>query len=73
MVDMWMVATLWHIAVTIVFGAGQFSVERPYARGSARALPSTPPRRLGLRLAALRARSARATAPEARPAVDGGR
>jgi polar amino acid transport system permease protein len=62
-----MVATLWYIAVTTVLSAGQFYVERYYARGSDRAL------RLRVRLAALRARLERATAPEARPAVRGDR
>ncbi|WP_033226193.1 MULTISPECIES: amino acid ABC transporter permease [unclassified Streptomyces] len=44
-----MVATLWYIAVTTVLGAGQFYVERYYARGNARALPPTPLRRLRAR------------------------
>ncbi|MFF5504692.1 amino acid ABC transporter permease [Streptomyces roseolus] len=56
-----MVATLWYIAVTTVLSAGQFYVERHYARGSARALPPTPVQRLRSRLAALRARSATVT------------
>jgi polar amino acid transport system permease protein len=68
-----MVATLWYIAVTTVLSAGQFYVERYYARGAARALPATPLQRLRVRLAALRARLERATAPEARPAVGGDR
>ncbi|MFE9680919.1 amino acid ABC transporter permease [Streptomyces sp. NPDC006285] len=68
-----MVATLWYIAVTTVLGAGQFYVERHYARGSARALPPTPLGRLRVHLIALRARLYRATAPDARPAVDGDR
>lgn len=68
-----MVATLWYIAVTTVLSAGQFYVERHYARGSARALPPTPLERLRAHLAALRARLERATAPEARPTADGDR
>ncbi|MFJ3612156.1 MULTISPECIES: amino acid ABC transporter permease [Streptomyces] len=56
-----MVATLWYVAVTTVLSAGQFYVERHYARGSARALPPTPLQRLGKQLAGLRARSDRAT------------
>lgn len=68
-----MVATLRYVAVTTVLSAGRFYVERHYARGSARTLPPTPVQRLGLRLAALRARSARATAPGAGPVVDGDR
>ncbi|GGK60553.1 putative amino acid ABC transporter, permease protein [Streptomyces flaveus] len=68
-----MVATLWYIAVTTVLSAGQFYVERHYARGSARALPPTPPQRLRIRLAALRALLNRATAPDARPTVGGDR
>ncbi|MET9364544.1 amino acid ABC transporter permease [Streptomyces sp. NPDC006632] len=63
-----MVATLWYIAVTTVLSAGQVYVERHYARGSARALPPTPLRRFRVRAAALRARLARATAPDAAPA-----
>ncbi|MFF8035201.1 amino acid ABC transporter permease [Streptomyces sp. NPDC016626] len=68
-----MVATLWYIAVTTVLSAGQFYVERHYARGSARALPPTPPEKLRVHLAAVRARLYRATEPDARPAVDRGR
>ncbi|MEU9856284.1 amino acid ABC transporter permease [Streptomyces sp. NPDC047974] len=56
-----MVATLWYVAVTTVLGAGQFYVERHYARGSARALPPTPLQRLRLRTARLRGRSGKAT------------
>ncbi|EFL20560.1 His/Glu/Gln/Arg/opine family amino acid ABC transporter, permease [Streptomyces himastatinicus ATCC 53653] len=51
-----MVATLWYIAVTTVLSAGQFYVERHYARGAARTLPPTPVQRLRAQLAALRAR-----------------
>ncbi|MGW1001956.1 amino acid ABC transporter permease [Streptomyces sp. NPDC002520] len=68
-----MVATLWYIAVTTVLGAGQFYVERRYARGSVRTLPPTPLRRLTVRAAALRARLERATAPDAHPTVHGDR
>ncbi|MGW1892548.1 amino acid ABC transporter permease [Streptomyces sp. NPDC002004] len=68
-----MVATLWYIAVTTVLGAGQYYVERHYARGSARALPPTPLQRHRVRLAALRADLSKATAPSARRAVEGGR
>ncbi|MFE5398718.1 amino acid ABC transporter permease [Streptomyces sp. NPDC056568] len=64
-----LVATLWYIAVTTLLGIGQFYVERYYARGSARALPPTPVQRLRVRLAALRVRLERATAPGARPAA----
>ncbi|MFB7282186.1 amino acid ABC transporter permease [Streptomyces hydrogenans] len=55
-----MVATLWYIAVTTVLSAGQFYVERHYARGSARVLPPTPPQRLLTRLSGLRAQWERA-------------
>ncbi|MGW5284911.1 amino acid ABC transporter permease [Streptomyces collinus] len=68
-----MVATLWYVAVTTVLSVGQFYVERHYARGSARALPPTPLRRLRVRGAELRSRLERATAPEALPAVDADR
>ncbi|WP_434587435.1 amino acid ABC transporter permease [Streptomyces sp. A5-4] len=60
-----MVATIWYIVVTTVLGAGQLHVERHFARGSARALPPTPLRRLRIRLAAVRARLHKATAPDA--------
>ena len=61
-----MVATLWYIVVTTLFSVGQFYVERHYARGFARTLPPTPLQQFGLQLAALRARLARAAAPDAR-------
>lgn len=61
-----LVATLWYIAVTTVLSAAQFYVERSYARGSARALPPTPLQRFRSRLAALRGRLVKATAPDAR-------
>ncbi|MEU6485487.1 amino acid ABC transporter permease [Streptomyces sp. NPDC046887] len=69
-----LVATLWYVAVTTVLGIGQFYVERHYARGTARALPPTPVRRLRIRLAALRARLSAATAPTAptAPSKSGG-
>jgi polar amino acid transport system permease protein len=40
-----LVATLWYVAVTSVLTAGQYYVERYYARGSQRELPPTPPQR----------------------------
>ncbi|MEU9420019.1 amino acid ABC transporter permease [Streptomyces sp. NPDC051000] len=58
-----MVATLWYVAVTTVLSAGQFHVERYYARGTSRDLPPTPLRRLRIRLAGLRARLRTVTAP----------
>lgn len=61
-----MVATLWYIAVTTVLSAGQYYVERYYARGDSRTLPPTPVQRLRGRLAAVRARLKAATAPDAR-------
>ncbi|MER6012156.1 amino acid ABC transporter permease [Streptomyces bluensis] len=61
-----MVATLWYIAVTTVLSAGQFYVERYYARGDSRTLPPTPVQRLRGRIAALRSRLGAATAPDAR-------
>lgn len=61
-----MVATLWYIAVTTLLSAGQYYVERYYARGSSRALPPTPAQRLRVRLAVLRARLETTTAPGAR-------
>ncbi|MGW1170166.1 amino acid ABC transporter permease [Streptomyces sp. NPDC002550] len=68
-----MVATLWYLAVTTVLSAGQFYVERHYARGSARSLPPTPLQGLKTRGVELRARWERATAPKVRPAVHGDR
>ncbi|MCS0635552.1 amino acid ABC transporter permease [Streptomyces sp. LP05-1] len=68
-----LVATLWYIAVTTVLGAGQYYVERYYARGSTRGLPPTPLGRLRVTLAGLRARLRRATAADAGPATGGDR
>ncbi|WP_258564572.1 amino acid ABC transporter permease [Streptomyces himalayensis] len=68
-----MVATLWYIAVTTVLSAGQFYVERYYARGNARELPPTPLQRLRGQFAAVRTRLRAATAADARPATGGDR
>jgi len=68
-----MVATLWYIAVTTVLGAGQFYVERYYARGNSRALPPTPLRRARDQLLVLRRRLGAATASDARPVIGGDR
>ncbi|MDN0198574.1 hypothetical protein [Streptomyces sp. S.PNR 29] len=68
-----MVATLWYIAVTTVLSAGQFHVERYYARGNSRALPPTPLQRLRGHLTAVRRRLNAATAADARPAIGGDR
>ncbi|MFJ9210203.1 ABC transporter permease subunit [Streptomyces sp. NPDC102264] len=62
-----MVATIWYIAVTTVLSAGQFYVERHYARGAARELPPTPLQRLRLQTAALGARLRTASASDAKP------
>ncbi|WP_408649249.1 hypothetical protein [Streptomyces herbicida] len=62
------VATLWCIAVTHALIAGQFYAERRYARGSARGLPPTPLQRPGPVSPHC---VDRATAPDARRAVDG--
>ncbi|GAA4820434.1 ABC transporter permease subunit [Streptomyces ziwulingensis] len=51
-----LVATVWYIAVTTLLSAGQFYVERHYARGAARTLPPTPLQRFRFRVSALRAR-----------------
>ncbi|HEY5835620.1 MAG TPA: hypothetical protein VIW71_17280 [Streptomyces sp.] len=67
------VATLWYVAVTTVLSAGQFYVERYYARGAARALPPTPLQRLRVHLAVPRARLRAVTAADARPAIGGDR
>ncbi|PBC77821.1 polar amino acid transport system permease protein [Streptomyces sp. TLI_235] len=49
-----LVATLWYMAVTSVLSAGQYYLERYFARGTSRgALPPTPPARLRAALAAL--------------------
>ncbi|MFI5863798.1 amino acid ABC transporter permease [Streptomyces sp. NPDC051546] len=61
-----MVATLWYVAVTTVLSAGQYYVERYYARGSSRGLPPTPLKLLRVRLAGLRGRLNSATAPGGR-------
>lgn len=68
-----MVATLWYISVTTVLSAGQFYVERFYARGNSRALPPTPLQRLCGRLTVVRLRLSAATASDARPAIGGDR
>ena len=52
-----MVATIWYIALTTVLSVVQYWVERHYARGSARALPPTPLRRLRDQLAAIGGRA----------------
>jgi polar amino acid transport system permease protein len=44
-------ASLWYLAMTSVLMVGQYYIERYYARGSVRALPPTPIRRLRMRLA----------------------
>lgn len=66
-----MVATIWYIAVTTVLSAGQFYVERHYARGAARALPPTPLQRVRGRLAGLGRATAPDTPPDTRPAATG--
>ncbi|MDX3854311.1 amino acid ABC transporter permease [Streptomyces sp. AK02-01A] len=62
-----MVATIWYIIVTTVLSAGQFYVERYYARGAARELPPTPLGRLRRQAAALSVRLRTATAADAAP------
>ncbi|MER7177284.1 amino acid ABC transporter permease [Streptomyces mesophilus] len=68
-----MVATLWYIAVTSVLSAGQYYVERHYARGNSRALPPTPLQRVRVHLGSVRRWLRKVTAPDARPAVGGER
>jgi polar amino acid transport system permease protein len=67
-----MVATIWYIAVTSVLSAGQFYVERYYARGAPRELPPTPLQRLRRQTAALGVRLRTASAADA-PALPVGR
>ncbi len=45
-IPMYVVASLWYLAITSILTAGQFYVERHYAKGSARSLPPTPSQRL---------------------------
>jgi polar amino acid transport system permease protein len=52
-----MVATVWYIALTTVLSVVQHWVERHYARGSSRALPPSPLRRLRDQLAAIGGRA----------------
>ncbi|MFJ2645547.1 amino acid ABC transporter permease [Streptomyces sp. NPDC087420] len=66
-----MVATIWYIAVTSVLSAGQFYVERYYARGAARELPPTPLQRLRRQGALLTVRLRKATASDAPPLPGG--
>ena len=54
------VASIWHLIVTSVLTAGQFYIERHYARGSARQLPPTPWQRLRRYLFTFHAAPARA-------------
>ncbi|MFE2480768.1 ABC transporter permease subunit [Streptomyces sp. NPDC059389] len=61
-----MVATVWYVATTTVLSAGQYYVERHYARGTSRNPLPSPPRRLRIGLAGLRARLHTATAPGGR-------
>lgn len=61
-----MVASVWYIATTTVLSAGQCYVERHYARGTSRSLPASPPQRLHIRPAAVRARLHTVTAPGGR-------
>ncbi|MGW0140572.1 amino acid ABC transporter permease [Streptomyces calvus] len=68
-----MVATLWYVAVTSVLGAGQYYVERYYARGDSRALPPTPLQRLRGRLSVVRTRLRVPAAADVRPATGGDR
>lgn len=58
-----MVATLWYVAVTTVLSAGQYYVERHYARGTSRGLPPTPLRLLRDRLTGIPGRPNPVTAP----------
>ncbi|MFD3437126.1 amino acid ABC transporter permease [Streptomyces sp. NPDC058685] len=67
-----MVATLWYVTVTTVLSAGQYYVERYYARGTSSVLPPTPPQRVRIQLAALRARLYALTARDAVSASRGG-
>ena len=41
-----LVASIWYLVVTSILTAGQYYVERYFARGSVRELPPTPPQRL---------------------------
>ncbi|MDC0766568.1 amino acid ABC transporter permease [Streptomyces sp. HD] len=68
-----MVATLWYVAVTTVLSAGQFYVERYYARGNSRALPPTPVQRLRGHLTSVHQRLTAATSAGTRPAIGGDR
>ncbi|MCY0946359.1 amino acid ABC transporter permease [Streptomyces sp. H34-S5] len=40
--EMFIVASIWYLALTSVFSVGQYYLERRYARGSLRSLPPTP-------------------------------
>ncbi len=58
------VASIWYLIVTSVLTAGQYYVERYYARGAARELPLTP---LAAHLALLSRRSMRRRRASALP------
>ncbi|MFD7033548.1 amino acid ABC transporter permease [Streptomyces sp. NPDC059917] len=44
--EMFIVASIWYLALTSVFSVGQYYLERRFARGSLRSLPPTPLQRL---------------------------
>jgi polar amino acid transport system permease protein len=52
------VASIWYLIMTSVLTAGQYYIERHYARGSARELPPTPLQRLARNVLPARARAA---------------
>jgi polar amino acid transport system permease protein len=67
-VPLLMVASFWYLAMTSVLTAGQFYVERHFARGAVRELPATPIQRLRRRLAQAHAsRSELPDLPDLRP------
>ena len=57
-IPLFLMASIWYLAMTTVLTIGQYYVERYYARGAARALPLTPFQRLRVTLPIWRLRPA---------------
>lgn len=56
-VPLFLMASIWYLAMTTLLTIGQYYIERYYARGSVRALPPTPLQRLRMTLPIWRIRS----------------
>ncbi|MER5868717.1 amino acid ABC transporter permease [Streptomyces sp. NPDC002044] len=56
--EMFIVASIWYLALTSVFSVGQYYLERRYARGSLRSLPPTPLQKIKANLSRFSTRKA---------------